>query len=167
MIEARFALEQGAFNLDVDMQLPDAGVSVLFGPSGCGKTTLLRCLAGLQRARLGRLVVAGQVWQDDRVFLPPHRRSVGMVFQDASLFPHLTVQGNLDYGLKRAASGASRRALDEAVQLLGIGALLQRRPHGLSGGERQRVAIARALAVGPSLLLMDEPLASLDAQRKA
>ena len=167
MIEARLALEQGSFSLDVDLRLPDAGVSVLFGPSGCGKTTLLRCLAGLQRARLGRLVVAGEVWHDDHVFLPPHRRSVGMVFQDASLFPHLTVQGNLDYGLKRASPGVPRRALDEAVELLGIGALLQRRPHGLSGGERQRVAIARALAVGPSLLLMDEPLASLDAQRKA
>jgi molybdate transport system ATP-binding protein len=170
MIEARFVLDAGApgaFRLDVDLRLPGAGVSVLFGPSGCGKTTLLRCLAGLQRAQQGRLVVAGQVWQDERVFVPPHRRSVGMVFQEASLFPHLSVQGNLDYGRQRAAAPQLQRALDEAVELLGIGALLPRQPHQLSGGERQRVAIARALSVAPSLLLMDEPLASLDAPRKA
>ena len=166
MIEARFALKLGSFTLDVDLRLP-AGVSVLFGPSGCGKTTLLRCLAGLQRAPQGRLVVAGQVWQDERVFVPTHARAVGLVFQEASLFPHLTVQGNLDYGLRRTPAEQRRIALPEAVALLGIGALLPRRPHSLSGGERQRVAIARALAVGPSLLLMDEPLASLDAQRKA
>ena len=167
MIEARFALGQGTFTLDVDLQLPAAGVSVLFGPSGCGKTTVLRCLAGLQRAPQGRLQVAGEVWQDAGVFVPAHRRAVGFVFQEASLFPHLTVQGNLDYGLRRTPSRERRGALDEAVALLDIGALLARRPATLSGGERQRVAIARALAVSPRLLLMDEPLAALDARRKA
>jgi molybdate transport system ATP-binding protein len=170
-IEARFAHCFGdAFALDVDLALPGRGISVLFGPSGCGKTTLLRCLAGLLRARDGRLVVTGECWQDERVFVPPHRRPIGMVFQDAQLFPHLTVQGNLDYGLKRvkagAGSAASRATLDAAVELLGIGALLARRPDALSGGERQRVAIARALALAPRLLLMDEPLAALDARRK-
>ena len=167
MIEARFALTQGSFTLDVDLRLPAAGVSVLFGPSGCGKTTLLRCLAGLQRAPQGWLVVGGQVWQDGQVFLPTHERGVGVVFQEPSLFPHLTVQGNLDYGLRRTPAAERRIALQEAVALLGIGALLPRRPDSLSGGERQRVAIARALAVSPCLLLMDEPLAALDARRKA
>ena len=167
MIDARFALTQGSFTLDVDLQLPAAGVSVLFGPSGCGKTTLLRCLAGLQRSPQGRLVVGGQVWQDGPVFVPTHRRAVGLVFQEANLFPHLSVQGNLDYGLRRTPPAQRRLALAEAVALLDIGALLPRRPDSLSGGERQRVAIARALALSPQLLLMDEPLAALDARRKA
>ncbi|MBL8340256.1 MAG: molybdenum ABC transporter ATP-binding protein [Rubrivivax sp.] len=182
MIEARFEhrFAQGAapgnaapgtpgFSLDVDLRLPARGVSVLFGPSGCGKTTLLRCLAGLQRAGRGRLVVDGEVWQDDHRFVPVHRRAIGMVFQETSLFPHLTVQGNLDYGLRRAgaaAGAAGRTALEQAIALMGIAPLLPRRPEALSGGERQRVAIARALALGPRLLLMDEPLAALDARRK-
>jgi molybdate transport system ATP-binding protein len=165
-IEARFVHRlSDAFTLDVDLRLPARGVSVLFGPSGCGKTTLLRCLAGLQRAELGRLVVDGQRWQDgDGHFVPTHQRGIGMVFQEANLFPHLTVQGNLDFGLKRAS--APRATLDAAVELLGVGALLARRTDALSGGERQRVAIARALATAPRLLLMDEPLAALDARRK-
>ncbi len=157
------------FELDVDLRLPERGVSMLFGPSGCGKTTLLRCLAGLQRAQHGRLVVGGTCWQDGSSFVPTHRRAIGMVFQEASLFPHLSVQGNLDYGLKRGSGGASpagRAALDAAVELLGIAPLLTRNPEALSGGERQRVAIARALATGPRLLLMDEPLAALDARRR-
>jgi molybdate transport system ATP-binding protein len=165
-IEARFVHRLGdSFALDVDLQLPARGVSVLFGPSGCGKTTLLRCLAGLQRADQGRLLLDGERWQDtDGHFVPTHRRAVGMVFQEASLFPHLSVRANLDYGLKRAA--ASRSTLDAAIDMLGIGALLDRQPGSLSGGERQRVAIARALATAPRLLLMDEPLAALDARRK-
>ena len=167
MIDARFCLTQGSFELDVQLQLPGAGVSVLFGPSGCGKTTLLRCLAGLQRAPQGWLRVAGEVWQDPASFTPAHQRAVGMVFQEASLFPHLSVQGNLDFGVRRAPPAQRRVALQEAVDLLDLGALLPRRPDTLSGGERQRVAIARALAVSPSLLLMDEPLAALDARRKA
>lgn len=166
MIEARFALEQGDFSLDVDLSLPEAGVSVLFGPSGCGKTTVLRCLAGLQRAREGRLCVAGRLWQDGEHFVPTHRRAVGVVFQESSLFPHLNVQGNLDYAWRRTPRAERRIAVRDAVELLDIGALLPRRPETLSGGERQRVAIARALVASPQLLLMDEPLAALDARRK-
>ncbi|MBI5259704.1 MAG: molybdenum ABC transporter ATP-binding protein [Burkholderiales bacterium] len=173
MIEARLHLQRsGGFALAVDLQLPGQGVSALFGASGCGKTTLLRALAGLERAT-GRVVLAGEVWQDDAsgCWLPTHRRALGYVIQEAALFPHLDVQRNLHYGLRRAASAEQRialqRALDQAVALLGIGGLMSRRPATLSGGERQRVAIARALATRPRLLLMDEPLAALDATRKA
>ncbi|MBS0406643.1 MAG: molybdenum ABC transporter ATP-binding protein [Proteobacteria bacterium] len=166
----RVALSHASgFHLDVDVRLPGQGVSAIFGPSGCGKTTLLRCVAGLTRPATGRVTVGGQLWQDDAagVWLPTHRRPLGMVFQEASLFAHLTVQGNLDYGQRRVPAAERRVSLEQAIELLGIGHLLARRPAGLSGGERQRVAIARALATSPRLLLMDEPLASLDAARKA
>jgi molybdate transport system ATP-binding protein len=138
----------------------------LFGPSGSGKTTLLRCFAGLERPRRGRLEIDGDVWQDDAFFLPTHRRPLGYVFQEANLFAHLSVRANLDYGMKRIAAGKRRVAWNHAVELLGIGHLLERRPQRLSGGERQRVAIARALLTSPRLLLMDEPLAALDQTRK-
>lgn len=164
-IEARFRIDWPGFSLDVDLTLPGRGVSALFGQSGSGKTTLLRCIAGLERAAQGRLVVDGQVWQDGRTFLATHRRPIGYVFQEASLFAHLTVLGNLRYGMKRI-NGAQQISLEYAIELLGIGPLLERKPARLSGGERQRVAIARALAVSPRLLLMDEPLASLDVKRK-
>lgn len=154
------------FALDVSLQLPGQGVSVLLGPSGCGKTTVLRALAGLERAQ-GQVRVQGEVWQDKHQFLPTHRRPIGYVFQEASLFAHLTVKGNLDYGYKRMAVADRRVSLDQAVDLLGIAHLLERRPDRLSGGERQRVAIARALLTSPRVLLMDEPLSALDAQRKA
>ena len=159
----------GGFALDVDTRLPGQGVTAVFGPSGCGKTTLLRAMAGLTRPAPGRVLVNGEVWQDDarRLWRPTHRRPLGLVFQDAGLFEHLTVQGNLDFGLKRVPLAERRLALPQAVELLGIGHLLARRPAQLSGGERQRVAIARALATSPRLLLMDEPLAALDAARKA
>ena len=166
----RACVRHGAdFTLDVDLQLPGRGVTAVFGPSGCGKTTLLRAVAGLTRPSPGRVVVAGDVWQDDatRVWRPTHRRPLGMVFQEASLFEHLTVQGNLDFGLKRVPASERHVSLAQAVELLGIGHLLNRRPAQLSGGERQRVAIARALATSPRLLLLDEPLAALDAARKA
>ncbi|WP_310462328.1 molybdenum ABC transporter ATP-binding protein [Sphaerotilus sp.] len=166
MIEARLTLARRDFALDVSLQLPSRGVSALFGPSGCGKTTLLRALAGLERAT-GRVVLDGEVWQNDTVFVPTHQRPIGYVIQEAALFPHLDVRRNLDYGQRRIAPGERRIALDQAVDLLGIGVLMDRRPATLSGGERQRVAIARALATSPRLLLMDEPLAALDAQRKA
>jgi molybdate transport system ATP-binding protein len=163
-IHARLQLSWPGFSLDVDIALPGQGVSALFGPSGCGKTTLLRSLAGLERAS-GTLRVNGEIWQDDTTWVPPHRRAIGYVFQEASLFPHLTVLGNLRYGLQRSPRAASG-ALEQAIDLLGIRALLDRKPERLSGGERQRVGIARALAVNPKLLLMDEPLAALDLARK-
>ncbi|NVZ09570.1 molybdenum ABC transporter ATP-binding protein [Allochromatium humboldtianum] len=165
-IQARFHLDYPEFTLNVDLELPGRGVTALFGHSGSGKTTLLRLVAGLIRIQDGRLSVNGEVWQDDRIFLPTHKRPLGYVFQEASLFPHLTARGNLEYGMKRVGNAMDGAALEQAVALLGIGHLLDRRPHQLSGGERQRVAIARALAVQPRLLLMDEPLAALDLKRK-
>ena len=165
-IHARFGLTFADFELDVDLALPGRGITALFGHSGSGKTTLLRCIAGLERAPRGRLSLSGTVWQDDAVFVPTHRRPLGYVFQEASLFSHLSVRGNLEYGMKRVPEALRRGGPEKAIELLGIGPLLDRATQGLSGGERQRVAIARALAVGPRLLLMDEPLASLDAARK-
>ena len=169
MIEATLRLSRGAFMLDVALALPGRGVSALFGPSGCGKTTLLRCLAGLERAPGGRVVVDGQVWQDDAagVFVPTHRRAVGVVFQETSLFEHLDVRANIEFGWKRLAPAERRIDLADAIAWTGVEPLLQRATAGLSGGERQRVALARALAVSPRVLLMDEPLAALDAARKA
>ena len=164
-ITARFAGELGAFALDAEFAMPGRGVTALIGPSGSGKTTVLRCIAGLERLP-GRLVVAGEVWRDETVLLPPHRRAVGYVFQEASLLPHLSVRANLEFGLKRV-KGAARTSLDEVVDSLGLGAILGRSPAKLSGGERQRVAIGRALLTQPRLLLMDEPLAGLDAEAKA
>ncbi|NDY93575.1 molybdenum ABC transporter ATP-binding protein [Ideonella livida] len=166
---ARFGLSWPGFSLDVDLTLPGQGVTALFGPSGSGKTTLLRCIAGLERPAQGRLVVQGQTWQDGRLWVPPHRRPIGYVFQEASLFAHLSVLGNLRYGLRRSGLDGSPQAtqrLEQAIGLLGIGHLLERRPDRLSGGERQRVGIARALAVCPRLMLLDEPLAALDQRRK-
>jgi molybdate transport system ATP-binding protein len=166
-IQARFKLAYPDFTLDVDLNLPGRGVTALFGHSGSGKTTLLRCIAGLQQTPDGYLSVKGEVWQDAERFLPTHKRPLGYVFQEASLFPHLSARGNLEYGMKRCREPLDRAALGHVVELLGIGRLLERRPHQLSGGERQRVGIARALAVKPRLLLMDEPLAALDLARKA
>lgn len=167
MIELRFSLARADFILSVDLQLPARGITVLFGPSGCGKTSLLRSVAGLEPNCRGRVGVGDVVWQDDArsICLPTHRRPLGYVFQEASLFEHLDVQGNLRYASRRAGSGGI--GLDEVIELLGIGHLMTRRPQELSGGERQRVAIARALATQPRLLLLDEPLAALDAARRA
>ena len=163
MIEARFKLDYPGFTLDVDLKLPSTGVTALFGHSGSGKTTLLRAIAGLEQVPDGRLVFDSEVWQDVRNWIPTHARPIGYVFQEASLFPHLSVQGNLDYGIKRRPANAD---FSHTVELLGIGHLLDRKPDRLSGGERQRVAIARALLTQPRLLLMDEPLAALDLARK-
>lgn len=164
-ILARFSIRYPGFALATDLELPGRGITALFGPSGSGKTTLLRAIAGLERWP-GRLAINGDVWQDKGVFLPTHRRPLGYVFQEASLFPHLTVQGNIDYGALRCRSAANRVDRAAIIDLLGIGALLGRSPAHLSGGERQRVAIARALLTDPQLLLMDEPLAALDFARK-
>ncbi|MGR8933552.1 MAG: molybdenum ABC transporter ATP-binding protein [Gammaproteobacteria bacterium] len=168
LLKARFRVDYGAFCLTVDLRLPGCGVSVLFGASGSGKTTLLRCIAGLERAPCGFLEIGGDIWQDSErgIFLPPHRRPLGYVFQEANLFPHLSVRDNLHYGLKRIPKNMHGVALDHLIELLDIGHLLARMPARLSGGERQRVAIARALATAPRLLLMDEPLAALDEARK-
>ncbi|QIK38565.1 molybdenum ABC transporter ATP-binding protein [Caldichromatium japonicum] len=165
-IEARFKLSYPGFTLDVDLSLPATGVTAVFGHSGSGKTTLLRAIAGLERVPGGRLVVDGEVWQDKDAFLPTHARPIGYVFQEASLFPHLSVRGNLDYGRRRRPASADFSSFDHIVELLGIAHLLDRKPDRLSGGERQRVAIARALLTSPRLLLMDEPLAALDHARK-
>jgi len=164
-ISAELSLDFPGFSLAVDLRLPGRGVTALFGHSGSGKTTLLRCIAGLERAH-GRLSVNGDIWQDDKRFVPVHRRPLGYVFQEASLFPHLSVMGNLKYGMKRVAQASLKVSLEHAIELLGIGHLLERKPDRLSGGERQRVAIARALAVSPRVLCMDEPLAALDMARK-
>lgn len=160
-IQACFKTSFGDFSLDVDITVPSRGVTALFGHSGSGKTTLLRCIAGLQKAE-GELHVQGEIWQSARSFLPVHKRPLAYVFQEASLFAHLTVRRNLEYGYKRVAEAERRVKFDEAVEWLGIGHLLERRPDKLSGGERQRVAIARALLTSPRLLLMDEPLSALD-----
>jgi molybdate transport system ATP-binding protein len=165
-ITARFRGTIGRFQMDVVFTAPARGVTALFGPSGCGKTTILRCIAGLQRLPGGFLSVDGQVWQDDRVFQPPHRRPVGYVFQEASLFPHLSVRRNLTYGLHRSRAREMVVRFDDVVSLLGLGPLLDRAPERLSGGERQRVAVGRALLAQPRLLLMDEPLSALDRRSK-
>ena len=167
-IDFRFELERGNFRLETGAVLPGFGVTALFGASGSGKTSLLRCIAGLERAR-GRLEVNGECWQDseNRLFVPPHRRALGYVFQEAALFPHLRVKANLEYGRRRTPAKARKGSLDHCCDILGIGGLLQRYPHQLSGGERQRVALGRALLNSPRLLLMDEPMAGLDRPRKA
>ncbi|MFA7281310.1 MAG: molybdenum ABC transporter ATP-binding protein [Sterolibacterium sp.] len=165
-IEACFRHGYPGFTLDVDLSLPERGVTALFGHSGAGKTTLLRLIAGLEQAANGKLTVNGEVWQNNSDVLPPHRRSLGYVFQEASLFSHLSVRDNLVYGMKRVPVRLRRVALERAIELLGIAGFLQRMPDSLSGGERQRVAIARALVTSPRLLLMDEPLAALDLARK-
>ena len=168
MIDIRLRLPRSDFALDVALRLPLRGVTGLHGPSGCGKTTVLRALAGLERAS-GRVALGERVWQDDATgrFVATHERELGYVIQEASLFPHLDVQRNLEFGLKRIPLARRRVALDHAVELLGIGGLLARRTHTLSGGERQREAIARAVVTSPALLLMDEPLTGLDAARKS
>ncbi|MBV4507560.1 molybdenum ABC transporter ATP-binding protein [Pseudomonas sp. BW13M1] len=167
-IQARLKLARDDFTLDVDLDLPGRGISALFGHSGSGKTSCLRCLAGLERAASAYIEVNGQVWEDSARghFIPPHQRPVGYVFQEPSLFPHLSVRGNLEFGWRRIAPEARKINQEQACQLLGIGHLLARKPATLSGGEAQRVGIARALLSSPRLLLMDEPLAALDSARK-
>ncbi|MEB2344606.1 MAG: molybdenum ABC transporter ATP-binding protein [Deltaproteobacteria bacterium] len=166
-VEARVTLERGGFGLDAELALAGPGVTALFGPSGSGKSTLLRCLAGLEPAARGRIVVGGEVWLDSARgrALPPHRRRAALVFQDSNLFPHLSVRANLDFARRRARGEAP--ALAGLAARIGVEPLLERRPESLSGGERQRVAIARALLAAPRLLLLDEPLASLDVAARA
>ncbi|PCI26226.1 MAG: molybdenum ABC transporter ATP-binding protein [SAR324 cluster bacterium] len=165
-ITARFRIKRKNFVLDVDLNLPGKGITAVFGPSGCGKTTLLRAIAGLEKCRHGFLRVGDMQWQDGKHFVPVHQRSLGYVFQEASLFAHLNVRRNLEYGVKRVPVSQRKVSMDRAIALLGIEPLLERRTNQLSGGEKQRVAIARALAVSPRILLMDEPLSALDLTRK-
>mgnify|MGYP001258912839 CR=1 FL=1 len=157
---------QRPFSLDVDLQLPATGITTVFGESGSGKTTLLRCIAGLQRVQRGNLTIRDDIWQNQRTFIPTHARPLGFVFQESSLFPHLTAFGNLHYAMKRADGEVTQAEFDRIVALMGIEELGKHTPDQLSGGEKQRVAIARALLIKPRLLLMDEPLASLDLARK-
>jgi molybdate transport system ATP-binding protein len=164
-ISVRYKGVVGRFELDVEFEVPTTGVTALFGPSGCGKTCVLRCMAGLNRLP-GRLAVGSDVWQDDatNTFREPYERPIGYVFQEASLFAHLSVRKNLLYGQRRALkSGAKQEIrLDQVIELLGIGRFLDRSTAALSGGERQRVALGRALLTQPRLLLMDEPISALD-----
>ncbi len=166
-IKANFLLAKDGFSLDVSFSLPEKGITALFGQSGSGKTTILRCIAGLEVPDHGGLKVGEEIWQDKNYFAPVHKRDVGYVFQDANLFEHLTIEKNLHYGLKRSSKKTNLSAFEDTVQWLRIGHLLSRKPSALSGGQRQRVAIARALLCQPKLLLMDEPLASLDLQSKS
>ena len=167
-LRLRLRLARPDFALDVDLDLPATGITVLFGPSGSGKTSLLRCVAGLEKPAQALVRVGTELWQDDAsgVFRPPWQRDLGYVFQEASLFEHLDVGQNVAYGLKRSGKPGAADALERAIELLGIGHLMRRSPGSLSGGERQRVAIARALATQPRLLLLDEPLAALDLARR-
>ena len=165
-IQANFSLQRDDFLLDAALDAPARGVTALFGPSGSGKTTLLRCIAGLERVS-GALRVNGETWQDEKTFVPVHKRPLGYVFQEASLFPHLSVRANLEYGYQRIAAHERRVQLEQVVTWLGLSHLMERKDVAqLSGGERQRVAIGRALLTSPRLLLMDEPLSALDALSK-
>ena len=168
MLDLVVSKQLGEFRLDVELDVPQFGVAALFGRSGAGKTSVIAAIAGLLTPDAGRVRVEDRTLFDSSagVDVPPHRRRVGYVFQDARLFPHFTVRGNLLYGYRRVAAGERFISFDRIVHLLGLEALLERRPHKLSGGEKQRVAIGRALLAQPRILLMDEPLAALDAPRK-
>ena len=167
----RLRLPRAGFDVDVDFEIPAEGVLGLFGASGSGKTSILRCIAGLESDAQGEITIGGERWlAPGEPMRPAHRRGVGYVFQESRLFPHLTAEGNIDFGARRVrdrVDGAeAARTKRDTIELLDLGGLLDRRPDRLSGGERQRVAIARALLLRPRLLLMDEPLASLDTDRK-
>ena len=162
------ALDRPGFGLRVALDLNLTGITAVFGPSGSGKTTLLRIVAGLERDARGTVGYDGEAWAAEGTYVPAHRRRIGYVFQDGRLFPHLSVEENLRYALQRSTRAAGRPAIDltSAVEALDLASLLARRTTSLSGGEQQRVAIARALLTSPRLMLMDEPLSSLDAARK-
>ena len=163
-LEATLAWRRGQLAIELNIALPPRGITALFGPSGAGKTSCLRAIAGLDRDSAGTVSLGDEVWQDSarHVFVPPHRRRLGYVTQEASLFVHRSVAGNLDYGYRRAGQ-PKHIDRDALIDQFGLRALLGRRVDALSGGERQRVAIVRALLSDPSLLLFDEPLSALDA----
>ena len=151
------------FALDLAFEIPSVGVTALLGPSGSGKTCVLRALGGLDR-HSGTIRFKGDVWQDERLFVPTHLRRIGYVFQGGGLLPHLSVRRNLDFAIRRAPAGAFQ--LDDVIARTGIASLLDRMPAGLSGGEAQRASIARALVSQPRMLLMDEPLSGLDEEAR-
>ena len=165
MIECKLNIQLEGFKLDAKFTIPDKGITVVFGPSGSGKTTLLRAIAGLEKSDTGFLKVGDSIWQSDHNFVPTHKRQIGYVFQDAALFDHLNVEGNLDYVIKRK-TGLTEDFIDSIYTLLDIKPLINRSTVQLSGGEKQRVAIARALLTNPKILLLDEPLSALDLKRK-
>ncbi len=168
IIKAHFQINFPSFHLDTDLEVPAKGVTVIFGPSGCGKTTFLKCIAGLIRSPNGYFQLGEETWQDEtkNIFLPVHEREIGMVFQEARLFSHISVESNLKYGLKRIPISERRVTWEQIINIMDLGPLLKRSPQKLSGGEQQRVAIGRALLTSPKILLMDEPLANLDTTRK-
>lgn len=168
MLDIQLKRQQGQFVVDTRFQGPATGVTALYGPSGAGKTSIVNMVAGLLRPDAGRIVINDQCLfdSDEHIDLPPEKRRIGYVFQDGRLFPHLSVKANLTYGMRHIPVSRRFVTVEQVVDLLDIENLLERRPAKLSGGEKQRVAIGRALLTSPALLLMDEPLASLDAGRK-
>ena len=165
-IQVKLRINWPNFSLDAAFDAPGQGITALFGPSGCGKTSLLRSIAGLEPSARGHVSINGAVWQNDQHFIPAHQRDVGYVFQEASLFPHLSVLGNVQFGRKRSHA-KTHSDLDVLIDLLGIAPLLNRKPQSLSGGERQRVGIARALAVRPRFIVCDEAVSALDVSVQA
>ncbi|NBB56707.1 molybdenum ABC transporter ATP-binding protein ModC [Pantoea vagans] len=164
MLSLNFMQQQGAHQMEIDLQIPAKGITAIFGVSGAGKTSLINAISGLTQPQRGRIELNDRLLFDaeQKVALPPEKRRIGYVFQDARLFPHYRVRGNLQYGM----APAMKAQFDSLVSLLGLEALLSRFPLSLSGGEKQRVAIGRALLTAPDMLLLDEPLASLDLPRK-
>jgi molybdate transport system ATP-binding protein len=167
-LDASIALRRGSLDLAVDLAVDSGEVLAVLGPNGAGKSTLLRVLAGLLRPSAGHVAVDGVVWDDDRTHVPPHRRRLGMVFQDALLFPHLTIAANVAYGLRTRGvpKAAARTAAADWLARVGLEGLGERRPAELSGGQAQRAALARALVGEPAVLLLDEPLSALDARTR-